>query len=69
MKMETLVSHLPCFDFRVFVRGIIDADDVHFLIARDTVLDGIQKLNPLLMVMLRHAGSDDLAACDVKCGK
>jgi hypothetical protein len=31
MKMKTLVALLPCFNFGVFVRGIITADDVHFL--------------------------------------
>jgi len=69
MKMETLVALLPCFNFGVFVRGIIIADDVHLLIGWCAVLDCIQKLDPLLMTMLWHAGSDDFTVGDVKCCK
>ena len=32
MKMKTLVALLPCFNFDVFVRGVIITDDVHLLI-------------------------------------
>src|SRR5664280_166553 len=69
MEMKTLIPFLPFLHGRMFVRGVIIADQVDFLCSWRRSLYQIQKSDPLLMPMSFHTGPDYVPICYVEGGK
>ena len=58
MHMEVMVAFQPALHFRVLVRRVIVHDEVKIQFGRGFLVDRLQKLNPFLMSVSRHAGSN-----------
>src|SRR5438552_19209913 len=56
MNVETVVAFHPCLDLRMFVRGVVIANDVNLFIRRRITFDQVQEPNPFLMTMSGHTG-------------
>ena len=67
--MKAFVSLEPRFHFRMFVRRVVVHDQVQVDIARCFPVNFLQKLQPLLMPMLRHTLGDDLSFRQFDGGK
>ena len=59
VNMETLVALHPSLDLRMFVRGVVIANDVNLFIRRRIAPDQTQEPDPFLMTMPRHTGFQD----------
>ena len=59
--METLMPVQPALNPRVFVCGIVVADDMNLPLRGDGLIDQAQKLQPLMMTMPLLTQAIDLA--------
>ena len=59
----------PIFDFLFFVGRVVVGNAVDVERFRSVAVDGFEKLEKLLMAMMRHAAPDDRAFEDVERGE
>jgi len=69
MEGEAWMTIEPFADLRVLMSRIIVEDDVDGLSGRNLSLDLVEEADELLMPMLLHAASDDLAFEHIEGGK
>lgn len=69
MEGETRMAIEPFANLRVLMGGIIIEDDMDGLFGRNLSLDLVEEADELLMPMLLHAASNDLAFEHIEGGK
>ena len=69
MEVEARMFGEPVFDFLFFVGRVVVGNAVDVQMFGGAAVDGFEKLEKLLMAMLGHAASDDLAFQHVKRGE
>ena len=69
VKVESGITPLPGFDFRMLMSGVIVADDVDLLVGRCRFDNQVEEAYPFLMPVLFHAGSKDTAVSRIHRGE
>ena len=59
----------PSLHLGVLVRSVVVDDEMHFALLWCSLVNEPQELQPFLMAVLVHAGSDDGAVQYIQCGK
>lgn len=69
MEREAWVFVEPAFDSGMLVCSIVVGDDMNIQMLGRVAVDGLKKLQKLLMPMLRHALADNLAFQNIQRGE
>ncbi len=66
MELEAGMPFCPCFYGSMMVLRIVITNQVNLFAGRRAPVDQVQKADPLLMLVLYHAGADDLSIGDIE---
>ena len=69
VKVESGITPLPGFDFRMLMSGVIIADDVDLLVGRCRFDNQVEEADTFLVPVLFHAGSKDTAVGRIHRGE